>query len=729
MKYRFDDWAVVGERNPGGGFLHEAGDHTMGTEPYSGTPPERPQQILGLLPAITELRLRYLRSGYTPLPCIGKVPTLLNWPNAEIDAAQVKAWGLLHRGALNTGIRTTYNPAVDIDVYNIDMVHQIEQALLKYLPQDRAILRRVGRAPKRLIPFCCRVPFAKRAIAFTSPDGTTHKVEVLCLGQQFIAEGWHPDTGEAYAWMGDKLVDVLPTRLPLLDGAIVDKFIADVRAIIAAAGWIETEGGTKTADAERPSARTNAESPKTNGAGHDPNGRYAHAALDRECEAVANAAEGSRNNTLNRAAFNLFQLVAGGELDEDEITARLTAAAHDCGLAEDDGEHSIERTIASGARAGRQEPRHAPEQDDNAPDYHDEQPTPSGNGSTPPPPKPAAGRRVELVHARMFEQRPIEWIWKPRLARGKIALIAGDPGVGKSSLITDVIARASAARLWPDGTGFAPAGPCIILSAEDAANDVLCPRLEAASADMDRVLIMRMAGKPGAKLSFSLATDLPLLATAIEALGNVVLLAIDPISAYLGDKIDTHQTAAVRGVLEPLDAFAARYRCGILAVTHPPKAVQSKAINAFTGSLAFVAAARTAFIAIEEVDGDRRLLLPVKSNIGPTAAGIAYRLEPAVTGSGIETIRVLWDPDPVDISANEALAAAAEAAKGGGQKREAEEFLLAYLEAGAMPADKVTAAAEANGISRRTLERAKGRLRIISEKDSYRGGWTWRLRR
>src|SRR5262249_1409549 len=163
------------------------------------------------------------------------------------------------------------------------------------------------------------------------------------------------------------------------------------------------------------------------------------------------------------------------------------------------------------------------------------------------------------------------------------------------------------------------------------------PRLAVAGADMDRVLIMRMAGKPGAKLSFSLATDLPLLATAIEALGNVVLLAIDPISAYLGDKIDTHQTAAVHGVLEPLDAFAARLGSAILAVPPPPKAMQSKAINAFTGSRAFVAAARTAFIAIEEVDSDRRLLLPVKSNIGPPAAGIAYRLTPTVTGSGIET--------------------------------------------------------------------------------------------
>jgi putative DNA primase/helicase len=337
-------------------------------------------------------------------------------------------------------------------------------------------------------------------------------------------------------------------------------------------------------------------------------------------------------------------------------------------------------------------------------------------------------RYVKFKPANTVEQRPIDWLWKPRLARGKIALIAGDPGVGKSSVIADIIARSSVAKEWPDG-GFAPAGNCIILSAEDAADDTICPRLEIAGADMSLVFLMRMAGDPGDKLTFSLAQDLPLLATAIEKLGRVTLIAIDPITAYLGDRIDTHQTAAVRAVLEPLDAFAAQHRCAIFGVTHPPKAVQSKAINAFTGSLAFVAASRTAFVAIEEPETDRRLLLAVKSNIGPTAAGIGYRLEPAKTAKGIEAIRVKWDTEPVNFTANEALNAAAEAARGGGQKREAEAFLAAYLEAQPMPTDKVQAAARANGISERTLDRAKKSLRVVAEKAGYQGVWTWRLPR
>jgi putative DNA primase/helicase len=403
------------------------------------------------------------------------------------------------------------------------------------------------------------------------------------------------------------------------------------------------------------------------------------------------------------------------------MTTCLTAAAEACGLAQDDGEKSVADTIASGAKAGQEKPRHAPEREDAG----DPNPATNGDPNSGTAPRPS-GKWVELVRASTIEQQAIDWLWKPRLARGKIALIAGDPGVGKSSLIADIIARLSIAKMWPDG-GFAPCGNCIILSAEDAANDTICPRLEIAGADMDRVLIMRMKGKPGTKLTFSLGQDLPLLAAAIEQLGNVVALAIDPITAYLGDKIDTHQTAAVRAVIEPLDAFAAHHRVLVLGITHPPKATQSKAINAFTGSLAFVAAPRTCFVAVEEPETNRRLLLAVKSNIGPEAPGIAYRIEPATTASGIEAIRVQWDAEPVDITANEAIHAAAEAARGSGQKREAEEFLEAYLEAGPMPADKVTAAAEANGISERTLRRAKKSLRVVTGKAEFQGGWTWRL--
>ena len=98
-----------------------------------------------------------------------------------------------------------------------------------------------------------------------------------------------------------------------------------------------------------------------------------------------------------------------------------------------------------------------------------------------------------------------------------------------------------------------------------------------------------------------------------------------PSGRYMG-KIDSHRTTDVRAVLEPLDKFAETHNVAVLAITHPPKAVQAKALHAATGSLAFVAAARLAFLAIEEPETDRKLLLPVKNNLGPMALGLGYRL-------------------------------------------------------------------------------------------------------
>ena len=86
-----------------------------------------------------------------------------------------------------------------------------------------------------------------------------------------------------------------------------------------------------------------------------------------------------------------------------------------------------------------------------------------------------------------------------------------------------------------------------------------------------------------------------------------------------------------------------------------------------------------------------------------------------------------WDTDPVTINANEALAASSSEGKRGVQRQEAEEFLLGYLEAGPMPADNVIEAADANDISKRTIERAKAKLKIIAEKGGYQGEWQWRL--
>src|SRR5262249_23474664 len=153
----------------------------------------------------------------------------------------------------------------------------------------------------------------------------------------------------------------------------------------------------------------------------------------------------------------------------------------------------------------------------------------------------------------------------------------------------DLAARVSTGAYWPD-EGCAPSGSVLVLSAEDAADDTVVPRLEASGANLDRMHILKAVVDKDGPTTFSLQADLTRLGEILEQIGDVALIIVDPITAFLG-KIDSHRTSEVRDALAPLAAFAEKFHVAVLCVSHPPKAVQTKAINAVTGSLAFVAAA------------------------------------------------------------------------------------------------------------------------------------------
>ena len=353
------------------------------------------------------------------------------------------------------------------------------------------------------------------------------------------------------------------------------------------------------------------------------------------------------------------------------------------------------------------------------------------NGYSSKAPQFASGGR-ELPSGLVFdvvadvEAQAIDWVWPGRLARRKLTLIAGDPGLGKSQITADIAARLSANKYWPDG-GRAPSGSTIILSAEDSVGDTLRPRLEVADADLRRIHALRaVVGTDGQRRTFSLQGDLILLGNKLKTVADVAVVIIDPITSYMG-KIDSHRTTDVRAVLEPVAEFADLHNVSVLAITHPPKATQAKALHAITGSLAFVAAARLVFIAVEEADTDRRLLLPVKSNIAAMPPGIGFSLVQATTAGGIVTSHVVWDAEPVSITANQALHAAAETAKGDGAVREAEEFIQSALADGPVSVRQIEKEAAGLGISKPTLKRARNRLHVVAEKDGFRAGWLLRL--
>jgi putative DNA primase/helicase len=330
---------------------------------------------------------------------------------------------------------------------------------------------------------------------------------------------------------------------------------------------------------------------------------------------------------------------------------------------------------------------------------------------------------------------PVEWLWPDRIAIGKLTLIAGEAGLGKSQILSGISASVTTGGLWPCGEGSAPPGSVVILSAEDGTADTMVPRLMAARADLERVqFVTAVRNQHGnGYRAFNLQSDLELLDREIRRLGDVRLIGVDPISSYLGPKIDSHANAAVRSVLEPLGEMAERLRVAVVAITHPPKGTGTAAINRFIGSIAFVAAARAAYMVTRDPGEDtRRLFIPVKNNLAPLGKGLAFRLKERIVGEPDRVTAassIVWEGSHIDISANQALLAA----DSGGDNREkpasaeTEEFLKCVLGNGAMPSNEIRNEARAAGVSWPTVRRAKDKLAIKARKIGMDGGWVWAL--
>lgn len=269
-------------------------------------------------------------------------------------------------------------------------------------------------------------------------------------------------------------------------------------------------------------------------------------------------------------------------------------------------------------------------------------------------------------------------------------------------------------------------GSVIILANEDDAARTIRPRLDAAGADISKVHIVEGVAREGQAVDhFQLDTDIASLRSKADELGDVRLIIIDPPSAYLGPKVDAYKEADVRRVLAPLSQLAHDTGALVLLVVHLNKRNDGGAQQRFGGSTAWVAAPRAAFLVVEEEATRRRYMLPVKNNLGNDRLGFEYRVTEKLLNYPKATIKaphIEW-LGKSERPASELLNPPK--SNGPGALDEAKEFLRQTLTGGAQPAAEVEAAAEAAGISRSTLMRAKKEMQVTSKKDG--SGWSWKL--
>ncbi len=319
------------------------------------------------------------------------------------------------------------------------------------------------------------------------------------------------------------------------------------------------------------------------------------------------------------------------------------------------------------------------------------------------------------------------WLWPWRIPLGKLTVLSSDPGLGKSMLTIDIIARVTTGAGWPDApeAKSVPAG-AILLSAEDDPADTIGPRLDAAGADSTRVHLLQAVREGDAETGFNLAVDIPVLEAALQAHPDTRVLVIDPVTAYLG-ATDSHVNSDVRALLAPLSALAAKYRVAIVLVSHLNKSAVGPAIYRTTGSLAFVAAARSGLVVVKDPsdpEGKRRFLVSLKANLGPGVSGLIFRVD-GVTGS--DAARIVWEPGSVDATADELLNQGGWASEPKSKLEQAALFLENALALGPLDAAEVERRATAKGISPITLRRAAKALGIEKRKAGFDGGWSWEL--
>ena len=343
--------------------------------------------------------------------------------------------------------------------------------------------------------------------------------------------------------------------------------------------------------------------------------------------------------------------------------------------------------------------------------------------------------KLKLIKMDSVEVEQIEWLLYPFIPYGKVTIIQGDPGEGKTTMVLQIIAKLTRGEpIFPvtdttmkikekrsdevdsgndglDGednmqeqSSMSPVH-VIYQTAEDGLGDTIKPRLLAAGADCSKVMVIDDSDQP-----LTMA-DVRLEEAIVQTKAKMVVL--DPIQGFLGANVDMHRANEIRPLMKRIAVLAEKYHCAVILIGHMNKNSNGKSSYRGLGSIDFQAAARSVLIVGRVKDEPEvRVVCHTKSSLAPEGTSIAFRLD---KNNGFEWI------GEYDISADELLNG-----DGRGQKsRKAKEFLLEILANGGMTQKKIAEEAEARGIKSKTLWNAKRELEIDSVKRGKQ--WYWML--
>lgn len=310
-----------------------------------------------------------------------------------------------------------------------------------------------------------------------------------------------------------------------------------------------------------------------------------------------------------------------------------------------------------------------------------------------------------LINMADVVAREVEWLWFPYIPLGKLTIVQGDPGEGKTTFVLQLAALLSKGEMLPwDDKEREPVN-VIYQTAEDGLEDTIKPRLLEAGADCSKIMVIDESQQ---ELSM---TD-ERLVMAIEETG-AKLIILDPIQAYLGAEVDMHRANEIRPVLKRLGAIAEKYQCAIILIGHMNKSSGSKSTYRGLGSIDFQATARSVLVVgrIKE-DPTLRVIAHDKSSLAAEGTSIAFRLD---ADAGFT-----WE-GRYDISVEELLSGDSR-----GQKtKDAKAFLTDILSDGQKSSKEIEELAMDKGIKKKTLNNAKREMNIDSVKIGSQ--WFWML--